>query len=296
MSSRAPAAPARPGGGIALTWIAAVLAFVYAVYGASAVIINRDAINSLLLRYLAVTDQSDATLDKWFRIGVYGSVLLLGLIGLLLFMQRPRVGATGRTTALAFPSGLGAVALLMAIACVFGVGVVSHKFLPGAHTGLFLTGTFLVLLQVTSEEVMFRGMLLPVLTRATGPLIAIPLSALGFAGVHYAGGWSNPISLFNIFLAGTWFALLAYRTGGLLAPILAHFAYNWTEEMLFGASPNPGIGSFGSVVDVELSGAAIWGGSAEGLNASVVLTLVLALLIAAQLRRPRVMLKSPELA
>ena len=62
------------------------------------------------------------------------------------------------------------------------------------------------------------------------------------------GGWGHPVSLLNILLAGIWFGLLALRTGGLLAPILAHFGYNWAEEMIFGASPNPGVGAFGSVV------------------------------------------------
>jgi uncharacterized protein len=86
-------------------------------------------------------------------------------------------------------------------------------------------------------------------------------------------------SLLNITLAGGWFGLLAWRTGGILAPTLAHAGYNWAEEMLFGATPNPGISPFGALFDVDLTGPVRLGGSADGLNASLLLTAVLAAII-----------------
>ncbi len=101
------------------------------------------------------------------------------------------------------------------------------------------------------------------------------------------GGWRDPVSLLNITLAGVWFGLLAWRTGGILAPTLAHAGYNWAEEMLFGASPNPGVGPFGALFDADLTGSVRLGGSADGLNASLLLTAVLiAIILPLLLRSP----------
>jgi hypothetical protein len=53
--------------------------------------------------------------------------------------------------------------------------------------------------------------------------------------------------------------------------------------MLFGASPNPGTGAFGSLLNYDLVGSRLWGGSTDGLNGSLSLTLVLLLIISALL-------------
>jgi hypothetical protein len=84
----------------------------------------------------------------------------------------------------------------------------------------------------------------------------------------------------NLFLGGVLFGLLALRSNGLTAPVAAHFVYNVVEQSLFGLSPNPGAGVFGTVVDLDLRGQSLWGGSAEGLNASAALCVGLAAAIA----------------
>ena len=261
--------------------IRAALALLFAVCAPALVLLHRDDIFGFLLKGLGITDRSDSTLDTWFRIAIYGSIALLALIALPVFRVRPRGGkGAGKNLPVALALGAGAVALLLLIAWASGIATPADSFLPRVSPALFLTGTLLVVLQVCAEELLFRGIAQPLLVRALGWMPGVALAALGFAAVHFAGGWRNPVSLINIFLAGTWFGVLAYRTGGLLAPLAAHFGYNWTEEMLFGASPNPGHGAFGSIFDLDLSGSAIWGGSVEGLNASLVLGLVLLLLIA----------------
>jgi membrane protease YdiL (CAAX protease family) len=87
--------------------------------------------------------------------------------------------------------------------------------------------------------------------------------------------------LLNLFLGGVLFGLLAVRTVGLLAPICAHFGWNWGEQLLFGLDPNPGSSVFGAIFDRDLAGDALWGGSGEGLNASVIVTLTLVALVTA---------------
>ncbi|MET0246329.1 MAG: CPBP family intramembrane glutamate endopeptidase, partial [Sphingomonas sp.] len=83
------------------------------------------------------------------------------------------------------------------------------------------------------------------------------------------------------------------RSGGIAAPIAAHFAWNGSEQLIFGLDPNPGVGPFGSVLDLDLAGAARWGGSAEGLNASVGMTIALLVVLVPLLIAAR---PAPEVA
>ncbi len=93
------------------------------------------------------------------------------------------------------------------------------------------------------------------------------------------------MALVNLMLGGVLFGLLALRSGGLAAPVAAHFAWNATEDLGFGLVPNPGIGPLGALVDLDLAGPAHWGGSEEGLNTSVGMTVVLAALVVLLLAR-----------
>jgi membrane protease YdiL (CAAX protease family) len=129
------------------------------------------------------------------------------------------------------------------------------------------------------EEIFFRGWLQPVLSERFGVAVAVLLSTLAFAALHLMGGARSPTTLVNLFLGGLLFGLLAARGGGIAGAIGAHFAYNWSEQMVLGLDPNPGVGSFGSVLDYDLAGPAWWGGSDEGLNASIAMTIALLALL-----------------
>lgn len=257
----------------------ALLALLFALATSIAVLLGRDALFALLTRGTDVARGSEAVLEGCYRFAIYAPILLLALLGCLLFRERPRAGGGASQIGAVLVVGLGAPAVLLAIAFLTGVAVPAAPFLQPVEPGLIVTGSLLIALQVAAEEMMFRGLLQPVLIRAGGRAAGIVLTALAFALVHFAGGWRDPASLANIFLAGLWFGLLAWRTAGLLAPIAAHFGYNWAEELLFAASPNPGHGAFGSIFDVDLAGPAIWGGSVEGLNASLSLSVLLVLFI-----------------
>ena len=76
-----------------------------------------------------------------------------------------------------------------------------------------------------------------------------------------------------------WFGLLAVRSNGILAPMAAHFAWNASESIVFGLDPNPGVDDLGALANFDLVGMPMWGGTAEGLNASIAMTLVLAALV-----------------
>jgi serine/threonine protein phosphatase PrpC len=136
-----------------------------------------------------------------------------------------------------------------------------------------------VLFAAAIEEIFFRGWLQPALARDFGTPVAILLAALAFSALHVMGGARSPTTLVNLFLGGLLFGLLAARGAGVAGAAAAHFAWNWSEQIALGLDPNPGVGSFGALVDLELAGSALWGGSDEGLNASIAMTMALLVLV-----------------
>lgn len=149
-----------------------------------------------------------------------------------------------------------------------------------AMPAVLIWGLGVTAVQVLAEEIYFRGWLQPALVARWGQAAGIVAAALAFGALHVAGGARAPMSLLNLFLGGLMFGLFAARSRGLAAAIGAHFAWNATEQLGFGLDPNPGIGSFGSLVDRELVGNALWGGSDQGLNGSVGMTVALLAIVA----------------
>ena len=179
--------------------------------------------------------------------------------------------------------GLGGLVLAIGYCALagtlgWGVGPVTRAALP--------VGVLVTLLQVVAEEAMFRGYVQPLLVRGAGAGVAVPLTAVAFAGLHAVVGGVEPVMLANMLLGGVLFGLLAlYR--GLGAAIGAHFAWNMVEQLGVGLDPNPGTGAFGAVIDLDLSGAAHWGGSAAGLNGSWAMAIaLLAAILFVAWRRP----------
>lgn len=210
--------------------------------------------------------------------------LLLGYLGHIRVL---RVGeAPGKWGLVGFAIGLGGLFATVGYAWLNG-GLVDGAEPP---TGMrfALLALALTVLQVGAEEVLFRGWLQPALIARIGVIGGIAAGAVVFACFHLSAGVSSPISLFNLLLGGLLFGLLAWRSGGLVAPFLAHYAWNAIEDVGLGLVPNPGTGPLGSLTDLDLAGVALWGAHAEGLNASIGTTLVLlALILPLAFRQPK---------
>lgn len=169
--------------------------------------------------------------------------------------------------------GVGGLSGALAMSWLSGT-VVAGSGATGL-TALVLLGLGLTVVQSAMEEVLFRGWLLPVLSQRLGQIAGICGSAILFAGFHLVGGARQPLTLLFITLAGVLFGLLALRSGGILAPVAAHAAWNGSEDTLFGLVPNPGNEMLGSIFDFDLIGNSLWGGNDEGLNASVGVVVVM---------------------
>lgn len=236
---------------------------------------------------------SEPVVETIATVVIFGLLLAAGLGGgalCRLNAARPGPQASFR---LLEGAGIGLAGFLIATALA-GIAGVLHWAQGGTGAAMLLGGTALVAVQAASEEVFFRGWLQPVLVKAWG-VAGIAIAALTFAALHLMNGVDSLVSVANVFLGGLLFGLLAARYGGIAAAVGAHFVWNWAEQLLFGLYPNPGAGSFGSILNLELVGSDWWGGSNQGLNASMAMTFALAILLAPLLIVPARDSPRPEL-
>lgn len=90
--------------------------------------------------------------------------------------------------------------------------------------GLVAAGAGFSLVNALMEEIVWRGIVQRWLLTWMSPWLAVSVQAASFGAAHYAGFPSGGI---GIGLAATWGAMigaLALRSGGLIAPIIAHIA------------------------------------------------------------------------
>lgn len=187
-----------------------------------------------------------------------------------------------------FALGIGMIGAAVAATYAIG-GAVPIR--DGSKVALLpiVAGSFVFLIQSFGEEAFFRGWLLPALARYWRWPVAIVVSSAIFVAAHNLAGLFiepfDPANLFasanpaavnlNLFLGGVVFALLYRLTGGIVAPTLFHFAWNWSDALFFGLTPNPGKLSFGTLIDLDLAGPAQWGGVADGMMANIFATVIL---------------------
>lgn len=103
---------------------------------------------------------------------------------------------------------------------------------------IILFGIFSTILGPVTEELAFRGFVMPLFVRSLGPWPGIVLTALPFALLHgqqYAWTWQYVIL---VGVAGVVFGWVRHVTGSTLASAIMHGTYNLTffAAFLFGGS------------------------------------------------------------
>lgn len=250
-------------------------------------------------RFYLATGQAlanNAALDRLYLYLCIMAPFYAAAAALLVYERRSRAPANASPAV----SGLGGLALgLAGFGLAVGLSALAGAITTGAApaaldhrlTGMAI-GALLIGFQAFGEELFFRGWLQPVLATRLGPWIGVLLTSALFAVAHAVNRKLGMAAFANDMLAGLVFGLLALRSGGLLAPFAAHFAWNWAEQCLLGLTPNPGVDSLGSLFDFDLVGPSLLGGGADELNGSILATVALAVMVGAVLlwrpeRKPR---------
>lgn len=233
---------------------------------------------------------SPGNIDLIANLLIFGGILIISAVFMRLTPVQPRPVLLRGLPAFFIGLLLGTFGMLVALLQSWvGNHAVANPDPTGIAAGALIVATLVTLFAAGVEEFALRGWLQQRLIPRIGEPAAVTLAAVAFSALHLSGGARSVLALANIFLAGLLFGLLLLRTGNLWCSIGAHFAWNWSEVELFGLDPNPGSPPHGSIFDFELVGAAIWGGSGEGMNVAVPVTIALTALILPLLamREPR---------
>lgn len=223
-------------------------------------------------------DGIGAGVEALFTAAMFLPLLLLAIVGgaasgvrVLRAGRRPGRGALRGAL-------LGVGGLLLATSYAALAGTLAGG--AGTASAALMLGLLIVAVQVTAEEALFRGWLQPVLARAVGDWGAVVLGTAAFAGLHMLASRVGPLGFANMLLGGLLFSLLVLRDGGIAGAVAAHFMWNAGEQLALGLDPNPGVGGFGALLDLELAGGTIWGGGEQGLNGSLAMTIALVAVVA----------------
>ncbi len=127
--------------------------------------------------------------------------------------------------------------------------------------------------QSSAEEALFRGWLLPVLGVRYGGLAAVASCSLIFTLAHATTG-PTPLGWVNLFLFGTFCALLALAEGGLWGACAWHSIWNWTQGSLLGFRVDRTV-RFGLLASIRTTGPESITGGSFGPEGGLVVTAIL---------------------
>ncbi|ETT50250.1 MULTISPECIES: CPBP family intramembrane glutamic endopeptidase [unclassified Paenibacillus] len=141
------------------------------------------------------------------------------------------------------------------------------------------------LLAGVCEEVVFRGYLQQLLSLRIGVPAAVGVTSVLFSLAHLANPGYNWVSGLNIVFIALIFSWMTLRTGNLYAAMGLHISWNLFQGYIYGVAVS-GNNTYG-LYSVALKGNEMLTGGQFGLEASLVTTLILAVLFVLLLAFPK---------
>ena len=161
-------------------------------------------------------------------------------------------GNNGKMLLIGAAVGFGLNAVCVLIAWLHkDIVLYFDSFRPLPLLGLFVA----VFIQSSAEELACRGFLFKKLLRSyRNPAVAVIGNALFFGILHLLNDGVTVLSIVNIVVVALFFSLIVYYTDSLWCVFMAHAAWNYTQNILFGL-PNSGIVSDFSVFKLDAASA-----------------------------------------
>ena len=199
------------------------------------------------------------------------------------------VGLKDKTLAKSYGKGIVLGIVMMTLVFVLliitgkakptGIGFSNHKTLA------FVFSMLMWIPQGASEEVMFRGFMMPKLKKIFGKFgvpASIIISSFLFSVFHGFNGGFSIIALINIFLLAVLFGLIFEKTGGIIITCAAHTMWNMFQGNIYGLSVS-GNANVPSIINVDYTGSSF--GPEGTIEATVVIVAALVLFAVLTLRK-----------
>lgn len=137
----------------------------------------------------------------------------------------------------------------------------------------FLTGMSLFVIVAINEELLMRGYVLNNFLISFNKYVALLLSSLLFALMHFSNPEFSLIGFINLFLAGVFLGLPYLFNRNLWFPIAAHFSWNFVQGTVLGFEVSGK--SVSSILKHNYENASIWNGGGFGFEGSIVSSILL---------------------
>lgn len=180
------------------------------------------------------------------------------------------------------------------IGIVIGFIMFSMCLVPAYITGTLTTTTHYIesntyvllfiyaigyMIQSFSEELLCRGYILTQYSKRYNIWISLFLQALIFAALHLANNGLTILAFVNIMLFGLIFGFLTILTNNIVLASAIHFIWNYAQGCIYGLSVS-GINQTSSFLESQIiTMNSMWTGGAFGIEASVSVTIVEAIII-----------------
>lgn len=210
----------------------------------------------------------------------------------------------GAVRRLATGMACGAALLSLVVLLIWLLGGLTLRSAPfdAAIGWSLLRGALFFAVVAFSEELLVRGYVQGLTRRSFGAPVAVVVSSLLFAAMHFgnANVFESVWPTVNLALAGILFAVAREASGGLWLPIGLHWTWNYFQGYVYGFEVS-GTGT-DALLRVQRTGGEALTGGAFGAEGSAAATAVLAVGIAAALwtlrrrKRPSPALTAPDRA
>ena len=222
----------------------------YVLVGAIAAIVIYVAVLAFGLMIAAAGEEgSEASGALRMAAIITASAIGFGLAPWLMLRARGATAALGSLRPTLSDSGLALLGFAGALAAVYAyvlivraagldslepVSAISNDDFYEHVSVVVLLGVSAVIVAPVAEEAFFRGFLVGALGRAWSAPIALLASSAIFAALHFDIGSMIPFALVGLALGAIYL-----RSGGIAAPVLAHFGFNLVGY--FGSLFNQGV-------------------------------------------------------
>jgi len=156
---------------------------------------------------------------------------------------------------------------------------------PGTTGGMALAGILFMLMafavQSSSEEALYRGFLMNVMSYRAGLAAGLGVSTLLFALAHSRNHGFDALAAINLVLFALFVALLSLRTGSIWAGCAWHTMWNWSIANVWGLEISGEPPDGGSIMAWQSKGLKLWTGGDWGPEGGLAATIVLAIAVTA---------------
>lgn len=176
-----------------------------------------------------------------------------------------------------FLYGLAMMGLCTGIMFAFG----GLKLVPNVESvGLHMLPSILFLLigwiiQGGTEEVLYRGWMMPLLGKKYNVPFAIIVSSVGFTLLHSGNNGMTIMPIINLTLYGAFAALYVVNEKSLWGICGWHSAWNWMQGNILGVEVSGTNVPGGSLIKLTAQGNPLISGDVFGIEGSIVCTVVL---------------------